>query len=446
MKKNYTTAFFLFVCLFFCGCFYEAQAQQGFSLPKGQKKLKISFEYVNKLMVVPVTINNVPLSFILDTGVASSILFSATNDTLVLNNSKIMDVRGLGINDTIKALQSRNNRFRIGNIEDKHHTLFAILDKQWDISNKMGVPIHGILGYDLFSKFVVAINYVSKTITFYDPLYYKKKKCKKCHISEISIIKKKPYISDISINNNDDKSLLLIDTGSSDAIWLFDEEEIIRQDPPNYFNDYLGFGLGGNIYGKRTKLQQIQLGDFQLNNINLAIPTYSESKTLGFIKERKGSIGSDFLSRFHLIIDYPNKRITFKKNGYYNTPFYYNMSGISLENGGVVVVKQLQSSSAKIYGIESKTTNAQTSSFSLNYTYKLSPQIVVSEVQENSPAAEVDIRKGDEIISVNGKKGYDYKLFEIIALFSSKSQRKISLTISRNGQKYKKKFRLKPLL
>jgi C-terminal processing protease CtpA/Prc len=48
-----------------------------------------------------------------------------------------------------------------------------------------------------------------------------------------------------------------------------------------------------------------------------------------------------------------------------------------------------------------------------------------------------------KLISVNGKSTHNYKLPEIIGLFASKSGKKITLKIKRNGAFYKKKFYLK---
>ena len=51
-------------------------------------------------------------------------------------------------------------------------------------------------------------------------------------------------------------------------------------------------------------------------------------------------MGGELLKRFNLIIDYRRARITFKKNGNYKKPFYYNKAGIILEQRGVRVVKE----------------------------------------------------------------------------------------------------------
>ena len=50
---------------------------------------------------------------------------------------------------------------------------------------------------------------------------------------------------------------MLLDTGSSDAIWLFENETIGI--PDKNYDDFLGRGLGGDIFGKRTKVRSIKI-------------------------------------------------------------------------------------------------------------------------------------------------------------------------------------------
>ncbi len=69
-------------------CFGQGQ----FNLP-GKKQDKIKFELINNLIVLPIEINGVELSFLLDTGVSKPILFNITNtDSLQMNISDFQKV------------------------------------------------------------------------------------------------------------------------------------------------------------------------------------------------------------------------------------------------------------------------------------------------------------------------------------------------------------------
>ena len=66
---------------------------------------------VKGLMIVPITINNVKLSFLLDTGVEKTILFGiGDRDSLELYDVVPIQLRGLGQGEIITAYKSLNNQ------------------------------------------------------------------------------------------------------------------------------------------------------------------------------------------------------------------------------------------------------------------------------------------------------------------------------------------------
>jgi hypothetical protein len=58
--------------------------QSSFEFPEGVTKRTFSFELINNLIVLPVQINGVSLSFLLDLGVNKTILFN--NDLINVND------------------------------------------------------------------------------------------------------------------------------------------------------------------------------------------------------------------------------------------------------------------------------------------------------------------------------------------------------------------------
>jgi hypothetical protein len=68
---------------------------------------------------------------------------------------------------------------------------------------------------------------------------------------------------------------LLIDSGSSNAIWLFEDIEKGLGVPKNNYEDFLGQGLSGSVFGKRSKIEGICLGNFQLKGRKGCISGYA---------------------------------------------------------------------------------------------------------------------------------------------------------------------------
>jgi len=50
------------------------------------------------------------------------------------------------------------------------------MDKELNLSPRLGLPVHGIIGYDLFRDFVVEVNYTSKYLKLHSPKLYRSKK------------------------------------------------------------------------------------------------------------------------------------------------------------------------------------------------------------------------------------------------------------------------------
>ena len=422
------------------------KSQSNFKFPEGLEKDKISFKLINNLVVIPVEVNGAELTFLLDTGVSSTIMFSlSTIDSLELNNTSLVRLRGLGEGGSIEALKSESNIFKIGKIKDENHTVFVIFDESLNLSSRMGIPIHGIIGYEFFKELVVKTNYTKKKLSYFKPEAYVDHFSKKHKKFPLIFHTKKPYINVLtSLNGTFVESTLLIDSGSSDAIWLFDDFNQFDNPDNKYFDDFLGEGLSGSIFGKRSKLNSLKIGVFELNNVKVAYPDEGAFKNIVLFEERDGSIGGDILKRFTVIYDYPSKKVTLIKNNKFKSPFYYNMSGLSMKHEGVTLVTEKKSRN-KIKSDHSNNTSSLKIISDVVYNYYLAPRFVVSEIQKDSPSAIAGVKKGDEMISLNGKAAFKYNLSDINALFTSKAGKKIILTIIRGEKEYRFKFYLREM-
>ena len=61
-------------------------AQDGFQLLEDNKKVNIPFRQINNLVFLDLKVNNVDLTFLLDTGVSETLLFSLENKEVVFEN------------------------------------------------------------------------------------------------------------------------------------------------------------------------------------------------------------------------------------------------------------------------------------------------------------------------------------------------------------------------
>ena len=442
MCKSLKPIFRYIILCFFALNLWFSVAQDNFFL-KNDVSEKIHFEFTSNLIIIPVEINEVTLSFILDTGVSKPILFNLTErDSLDLKNTESFYLHGLGGEGKIEALKSSNNTFKIGNAVCKNQDLYVVFDKTINFTPRLGVLVHGIIGYDVFKNFVVEINYSSKYIRLYKPNSFKPKSSKKWKTLPMNIYRKKPYLDAVVAIDEIKKPVkLLIDTGSSDALWLFeDKEDNLTPKRDLIFVDYLGQGLSGSVYGKRSKVKDFTLSDFNLEDVNVAFPDSLSIIKAKVYRDRNGSLGGDILKRFNLFFDYTNKRLHLKKNGFFKEPFTYNNSGIVLEHNGTMFVKQKIRVPTQSTSNVSK--NAVQIGYYMNHITVMKPAYKVVELRTSSNAYAEGLRVGDILITINGKPAYDYKLPEINKIFHGKTGKGIRLRIERQGKNMLFKFKL----
>ncbi|MGB5499676.1 MAG: PDZ domain-containing protein, partial [Maribacter sp.] len=154
-------------------------------------------------------------------------------------------------------------------------------------------------------------------------------------------------------------------------------------------------------------------------------------KNLG---NRNGSIGGEVLKRFNIVFDYPNQKITLRKNGMYKSPFHYNLSGITLQHDGVrYMSERITDGNGVVKDNDSSFGNVQI--LFVNKTrLSLVPEIVVSGIRAGSPAESAGLKQGDIILAVNGKSIHRYKIQEIMQMLDEKEGKRIRVLIERYHQ------------
>jgi len=444
--------FQIFLILFFGICNNITGQGEGFRMMNTHKSYEdIRFQFINNLIIIPIKVNNKKLNFILDSGVNKTIVFNSSKvDTILSNFEYKYKLKGLGEGLPVNAIVSKNNLFRINNLIAVNKNVYVILKDDFDLSSKMGITIHGVIGYDIFSDLILRINYKSKKIRFYNPSKYKQKKCSNCEVLPLTIFQKKPYVDvTVKLTNNSKKVpiKMLIDSGGSDAIWLFEFSNKNIVTPEKFFTDFLGVGLSGTVYGKRSRISSLGLGKFSLNKPTVSFLDTLSTKDARKFNKRNGSIGTGILKRFTVWFDYPNNRLMLKKNSSFNEVFNYNMSGLEIVYDGKILVEESKRNYAELSrGTQDPNGNRNSVSLIKNYVYKFKPNFKISNVLEGSPADLAGVMKDDILIKINGNPIYNFQLHEIISIFQEKENKLIRLTLMRNNKKIKTEFNLKKII
>ncbi|TDX85979.1 PDZ domain-containing protein [Epilithonimonas xixisoli] len=433
--------FLVIISLIFSFC---AKAQNGFVLENAEKTV-IKFKLINNLIFIPMTVNGVELNFLLDSGVAETLLFSLENKNVDFKNIEKIRFKGLGESVSIEALKSIKNNIAIGkHFADHSHTIYLVLDQDFNISQDVGIPINGIIGYYFFKNHPIEINYIKKTIIVYQNKTKFPKKIKRFSEFPISVEMNKPYLNaDVEMKHEKQNSKLLLDLGNTDSVWLF--PSLIKDfiyNRPN-IDDFLGRGFSGDIFGKRSRINSLSIGKFKLNKPIASMPDEFSIQHLNLVKDRKGSIGSEVLRRFTFILDYPENKLYLQSNKNINDPFLIDGSGLEIRQDGLLWEKEeVQVKTAKMNSSSNETNVINNSPDKFQYKFTLKPIFIVSGTRKDSPAQNVGILKNDKLISIDKKVAKDLTLNKIHQILKTDVSRQINLEIQRNGIPMKFDFTL----
>ncbi|MCF4102433.1 aspartyl protease family protein [Gillisia sp. M10.2A] len=440
---------YFFWSFFFCALLpFSLAAQDDFNISDNKDYFDLKFELVNDLVVIPVGINGVELSFLLDTGVDSTVLFSLQEkDSLEIKNATVIYLRGLGEGEPVRALKSTGNVAEIGSAFHSNLTFYVVYEHEISLSNRIGVPIHGILGYDFFKDFVVEFNYTKKRLRAYKNDKYNYKSCARCEDFKLTFHKNKPYIDVIAGLDGTNEFIvsLLIDSGSGDALWLFQDPKSGVVVPETYFEDFLGYGMGGSVYGLRSRIPSFKLGKFKFKEVTASFPDTLYFSGIDTYNKRNGTIGAQILKRFHSTFDYKNERLRLKPNKYFKDPFEYDMSGIVLAHDGYTVVKDIEN---YIPQGDPNETHGGVIAFKseVDIKYVLEPEYKIVEIRPGSPAEIEGLMIDDVVLEINGRPTYKFSLEQINKIFSAAQGKRVKLRIRRKGVEKVVSFKLEKIL
>ena len=391
----------------------SGQKEFGFKMPAKTRKIEIPFEQRNNLIVIPITINRfLTLKFILDTGVENAILTEKLYaDILDINYIREITIDGPGLIDSVEAYIANQITFGLpGGVIGQNMNMLVLKEDYLQLSENIGENVHGIIGYDIFSRFVVEINYDDNILTLHEPRRYKKSK-REVEIP-LDIRGSKPFMNAVIYQGDQKASLdIMIDTGASHAA-LIDYNYLSGIDlPEKTIETRLGRGIAGDIPGYLGRIDAVEINCFDFSKILVSAPfdgVYNKVIKRG---ARIGTFGGELLNRFNVTFDYPHSKIYLREGNRYQDSFEYDMSGMTLNAAGSDL-----------------------------------DTLKVVNVKKNGPAYGANIRKGDIIHSINGKSLRHHTLSDIYQLLQMRDGKKIRCRLYQDGEKIKVNFRLEQII
>ena len=331
--------------------------------------LAVPIELANKTIYIRVAVAGKPLWFILDTGVDRNVIDLDVARKLSLPLGDPVQVGGGGA-ATLTGYLVKTGEVVVPPHGGSASAIFIALPLD-DLARLSGHEVSGIIGAQLFSRFVVEVDYKAHLLRLYDPAHYRYRG----HGATLPITFNSsghPVIA-AAVVGDDARPLagrFVFDIGSGATV--------ILNRPFVDKNGFLGAGrrtvpwlaghaLGGGVAGQVGRIKAFTIGPFTLRD---PVVIFSQATAGAFAgADEQGNVGSGLLERFKIILDYPHKRIVLERTPGLDRPFEYDQSGITWTAAGP--------------------------GFS---------EFQVTGVADNSPGAAAGIRAGDVLVTVNGPK------------------------------------------
>ncbi len=360
----------------------------------------IPFQMIGTSVVLPIKINNSStLQMILDTGLRTTIVTELlTGDSLDLNAGELQDMQGLGSGKTFQAYESDSNTISMGKFNLPNMKVFAFKDDLFSLTRQTGAKINGLIGADFFRNYVVQIDYTRRRLRIYDPAAFV---APKGYSSMPMVCERQKMYIQLSVLETDSarqRIKMLIDTGAELTAWFETLTNKAVSIPQKSVRAKIGEGLSGEITGVYARVQQLCIASFCVRNPIVAFPDSSAIHGATTSSNRDGTIGSQLLSRFNLIIDRPGRKFYFKPNENFDKPFVYNIAGIEIVQSDAFLQQ---------------------------------PEII--SIWPESPAERAGLKVGDIISEIDHQKTYQMTVSETRHYFEKPSTKPLTITYERDG-------------
>jgi hypothetical protein len=384
-----------------------AEAPPDFFFATGHSARGIPIELASNHIYLQLRVNDSePLWFLLDTGAGGSCIDNDQARAQGLELQGKLEGRGAGEGSTDVAFVT-GATFHLPGVQVVDQTIAAI--SLTPLTPFEGRPIHGILGYDFISRFVVEIDYGTGQLHLHDPRHYTYAGAGES--LTIFLEDNVPFIRAELVSPGRETLVgqFLLDTGARVALILtrpfVEGHELV---PEKTITAPFGIGVGGETKQYIGRMPRVQLGTIALLDV---VAGFSQDvKGAGANPDRAGLIGGEVLRRFTTIFDYAGGRMILEPNARFGETYEYDMSGLFLA--------------------------AEGSAFD---------SFRVHRVVADSPAAEAGLQEGDVLLALDGRPSREFTLEQIRQMLKE-AGRQLRLTLQRDQETWDVALTLRRLI
>lgn len=366
-------------------------------------------DHVLGLTYVKASVNgSKPLTMVLDSGAFYSVLQPEVAVRLHLKVSGTLQTTGLAANATLHMVRDATLTFAGESLSSQ---TISVLPVDY-VAQEAGHQTDGLLGGNVFTKFVVVEHYQAHVISlvpaadFTPPADY----------TSVPVVVSGNLgfvqLTLAGVDGSPIEGTFLIDSGTVGTMIVMkafmDAHPSLQ--PKKLVDIPSVTAVGGAMEIVSGRLGQLRLGPYSLDGVAAAFLRSTNPNTPSTLA---GMLGSGILRKFDVIFDYPHDKLWLKPNADFRTPFPEPASGMLLE------VKPPR--------------------------YRV---VLVRNVIEGSPAAEAGVKPGDRILRIRVGSGAllaPTSLSSVTDTISTPGEH-ITLEVSRAGKRMTLRFETRSLI
>lgn len=318
-----------------------------FEVLGGGVRVEIPFELLNNHIYVMASINGAPpRRFLVDTGGLNVLTESAAAE-LGIASQGALEVRGAGEGKADVGVAGVDS-LTVGDVRLSDQR-FIVIDMD-EIAAAEGIELSGLVGFELFRRFVVEIDYAGRRLVLTRPEAFRYQG------DGVRVPFRFDHRTPVVEGAVDGVGgTFTLDTGSRGGLALHGpfvaEHDLERRYTPRV-ERLTGWGVGGGVRGQPVGPRTLTLGSLEIPDV----ATELTRQSAGAFTDRytAGNVGGAVLKRFRVIFDYTHQIVIFEPNEAFDAPDGADRSGlwINLAADGFRVADVVPGGPAAAAGVE----------------------------------------------------------------------------------------------
>jgi hypothetical protein len=373
-----------------------------FSIAGGKTWTTVPFELLNNHIYVNVKLNGKgPYRLLCDTGGANVITPELAKE-LGVTSQGAFEGRGVGEKSEDIAI-TKVEKVEVGDAKIANQ-VFAVYPLG-PFSAVEGVPQFGLIGYEVFKRFVAKVDYEKGLLTLWLPAAFTYQ-----GTGTVVPFVFNEHIPQVEGSIDGFPGKFDIDTGARNSVTIlapFAEKNHLRDHLGTVVPTVTGWGMGGAARGLLARAKVLKLGGVE---VGAPVVDLSQQKKGAFTDPYvAGNVGAGVLKRFNVTFDYGHQTIIFEPNANFARPDTCDRAGMWLNRAAD--------------GFE------------------------VMDVVEGGPAAAAGVKVGDRIVAIDGTPAEKLPLPEVRERFRTEPVgTAVKLAVLAGGQQREVKLLLRDLV